>query len=368
MTLTSELTKVIFNGNDSTKIFAVSFIYYDNDGLKVILTDVTGIEAVQTLDVAYTLSGGSGATGTLTMTTAPASGELLTIKSDISDTQESDFPLGGNLQSTSIENQLDIIVRLIQQKEERLNRAILLEETSENSGVTIADAIPGEFLRWKGDGNIDSTSFVVVGSALAVDETDTSTTKDKLTSNALAKRAEDTAQAVNGIQVASAVNQLQVTNSIAGNPVLIEATGTDSSIHIQINAKGPLGAILIGHSISAGVNRHDVVLKNDTGFRFVNQFSNSTELGMKSTINSDLEFMVPTGSDEYIWSWSGLKKMKFLEKTGGAGILFVTEVITDHDAPADDGCIIFTSDAGSGKTQLMARFPSGAVQQIAVEP
>ena len=42
--------------------------------------------------------------------------------------------------------------------------------------------------------------------------------------------------------------------------------------------------------------------------------------------------------------------------------------ITDPDAPEDSSVRVYASDAGSGKTQLVARFPTGSVQQITVEP
>lgn len=37
-------------------------------------------------------------------------------------------------------------------------------------------------------------------------------------------------------------------------------------------------------------------------------------------------------------------------------------------APAANRCVIYAEDNGSGKTRLMVRFPSGAAQQIAIEP
>lgn len=40
---------------------------------------------------------------------------------------------------------------------------------------------------------------------------------------------------------------------------------------------------------------------------------------------------------------------------------------TDPSAPASDKGVVYMRDSG-GKTQLVARFPSGAVQQLAIEP
>jgi hypothetical protein len=50
-----------------------------------------------------------------------------------------------------------------------------------------------------------------------------------------------------------------------------------------------------------------------------------------------------------------------------AGGLTLQEM-TAPAAPASNCCVIYAEDNGSGKTRLMVRFPSGAAQQIAIEP
>jgi len=188
MTLTSELTKVQYNGDDSTTAFTIPFVFYENEGIKAIILSAAGVETTQILDTDYTLSGGNGIAGTLTMTTAPATGQTLTIKSDIDDTQDTSLPLGGALASTAIELRLDILTRLVQQKEEELSRTIKLTETTQNSDVQLSDAVTGEILFWKADGSITSGTITeVAGVSASVDPTDTDTTKDKLVSNLLAK-------------------------------------------------------------------------------------------------------------------------------------------------------------------------------------
>jgi hypothetical protein len=42
--------------------------------------------------------------------------------------------------------------------------------------------------------------------------------------------------------------------------------------------------------------------------------------------------------------------------------------ITDPTAPSANRARIYCKDNGSGKTQLVVRFPTGAVQQLAIEP
>lgn len=50
------------------------------------------------------------------------------------------------------------------------------------------------------------------------------------------------------------------------------------------------------------------------------------------------------------------------------GGLELEELSTDPDAPTAGRVALYAKDNGSGKTGLYARFNTGAVQQIAVEP
>lgn len=50
------------------------------------------------------------------------------------------------------------------------------------------------------------------------------------------------------------------------------------------------------------------------------------------------------------------------------GALELKELSADPDAPTAGRVRIYAKDNGSGKTGLYARFPTGAVQQIALEP
>src|SRR6185436_9764513 len=111
MTLSSETVKVQYNGNGSTTAFGITFAFWDADDLRVILRSAAGVETVWTRGTQYTVTGGDGSTGTLTVVTSPTdyrpqTGEKLTIKSALADTQPTDLPLGGAFPSSSVEQQL----------------------------------------------------------------------------------------------------------------------------------------------------------------------------------------------------------------------------------------------------------------------
>jgi hypothetical protein len=60
--------------------------------------------------------------------------------------------------------------------------------------------------------------------------------------------------------------------------------------------------------------------------------------------------------------------VKFTNASTGAGMIQLQEAGAAPSAPAADNVIIYAIDNGSGKTQLMALFSSGAAQQIAIQP
>jgi hypothetical protein len=92
---------------------------------------------------------------------------------------------------------------------------------------------------------------------------------------------------------------------------------------------------------------------------------NLQELEQKiSRVESDLRFLrgVLDRNNAAIVSNKGIGGDLFID-----GNITLPEK-TAPDAPLDDSVVIYAVDNGAGKTQLMARFATGAVQQIAIEP
>ena len=50
-----------------------------------------------------------------------------------------------------------------------------------------------------------------------------------------------------------------------------------------------------------------------------------------------------------------------------SGVVTLAEQSADPPAPAANKVVLYARDSG-GKTQLVARFPTGAVQEVAIEP
>lgn len=91
-TVPSPLARVAYAGNGVTTLFPVPFNFFgDSDLVVVSVDDVTAVETLKVLNTDYTVAGGDGATGSVTMLAAPASGTTLVIVRSIPYTQEIDY-------------------------------------------------------------------------------------------------------------------------------------------------------------------------------------------------------------------------------------------------------------------------------------
>ena len=170
MTLTAATNRVQYSGDDSTASFAISFIIWTVDDPEVILTDSSGVETVWTRGTQYTITLTSPpATATLVVVTTPidytpATGETLTIRSALANTQPTSLPAGGALPSSSVEQQFDQNVRQIQQSAEEIDRAIKLVKSSAKTDITIADPVANKILRFNAAADaIEGVDAITVG-------------------------------------------------------------------------------------------------------------------------------------------------------------------------------------------------------------
>jgi len=125
MTVSSATSRVSYNGNGSTTVFAYTFRVFDQDDLTVIIRSANGIETVKTITTHYTVSGVGGAGGgNVTMLTAPASGETITILREQDLIQELDIVPNDPFPASSVEDALDKLTFMVQQHEETLGRTI----------------------------------------------------------------------------------------------------------------------------------------------------------------------------------------------------------------------------------------------------
>lgn len=167
-------------------------------------------------------------------------------------------------------------------------------------------------------------------------------------SNVLEIGTEHVGASARAISIRSATGQVKVFTQTYSVNSFISLGATDSgSIFYQSNALGQHYS-LVGDTTSSG---GPAELRCGSGFT----------LNWRSTTRSD------SGSND-----SGLARtiagvVGVTNGSTGGGALGLVEM-TSPAAPATNGVYIFAEDNGSGKTRLMARFATGATQQLAIEP
>lgn len=134
MTVSTTTSKVSYAGNGSTTAFAVNFYFLDNTHLKVILRAANGTETVKTLGTDYTVSGaGVSSGGTVTMTSAPASGTTLVVLRNVPATQLADYTPNDPFPAQTHEQALDKLTMLVQQQQTSLNGVLKFPDTDSAS-------------------------------------------------------------------------------------------------------------------------------------------------------------------------------------------------------------------------------------------
>jgi hypothetical protein len=168
MSISSEIRRAgPFAGNGSTVNFPFVFKVFTTAQVVVTRT-VSGVDTTLTLTTHYTVSLNSNQDtspgGTVTMLTAPASGQSITITSNVANLQPTVLANLGGFYPEVINDSLDRATIQIQQLDERVDRALVVPVSS--SGVTTQLPAPeaGKVLGWNGAGNavVNYTASTVI--------------------------------------------------------------------------------------------------------------------------------------------------------------------------------------------------------------
>jgi hypothetical protein len=177
MTVSSTILRNDYVGNGSLTSFAFEFIVLQEGNafsIKVILTDTNGVETTQVLDTDYTVTLNTNGTGTVNFISAPPLNYKITLLSNISKTQETDYINIGTdkFPADSHEAALDKLTLISQEIEEKLQRSILLPESSSLTNlsipVSIENADKAIVVNGTGD-NLDAKNLADVGLAPVTD-------------------------------------------------------------------------------------------------------------------------------------------------------------------------------------------------------
>ena len=161
-----------FLGNGSTTTFSFSFKTFAAGDLQVVKTSTIGVESVLVLASDYTVSlnpdqdASPGGTITYPISgVALATGEKLTVLSQLAYEQTTDLLGGGAFNARVIEDTFDRTVIQIQQLEERLDRCVVIPASASASALLPTPA-PFEVIGWDANGtalvNVDPSDFLTI--------------------------------------------------------------------------------------------------------------------------------------------------------------------------------------------------------------
>lgn len=152
MTISTSTSRIQYIATASQTAFTVPFVFWDASNL---LVYVQG--ALKTLTTDYTVSGGNGATGTVTFLAGQTAGNSVTLVRNVPATRTTDFPLSGNFNIGTLNTQLDKLFALLQQASTTATRSIT-ENTGEGGTYTLSLPLAvdraDKFLAFDGSGNL----------------------------------------------------------------------------------------------------------------------------------------------------------------------------------------------------------------------
>ena len=191
MTVASELNRKEYAGNGVTTAFATSpVVFFEEGDLDVyVVVDATGVATLKTITTHYTVSGGDGAVGTVTMVTAPATGETLVIVRTLDITQSTDFVNNDSSDAEVAEDTIDRLTMIAQQIDAKVDRSFVLADSDvSGASTTIPTPAASKIIGWDSAGtalqnystaDIDASLVSVFGATL-IDDADAATARATL--------------------------------------------------------------------------------------------------------------------------------------------------------------------------------------------
>ncbi len=136
MTVSSSTRKAgPFSCNGVLTSFPFTFKCFSSDDVRVVFTSTSAVESDLTLTSDYTISlnadQNASPGGTVETLTAYATGEKITVVSDVDFLQETDIQNQGGFYPEVIENAIDKVTMLVQQVQEQVDRAVKVDVSSE---------------------------------------------------------------------------------------------------------------------------------------------------------------------------------------------------------------------------------------------
>lgn len=231
MTVSSQTPINRSTGNGVTTVFPYTFKIISSADMEV---SVDGV--VKTLTVDYTLSGvGNDAGGNVTMLAAPATSTSVVRRRNMALTRSTDYQDQGELPASTLDSDLDSAVLMIQQVDEKTDRAMVLPTYVSGFSTELPTPIANYFLRVNSAGTALELASEITPGALTVTpfiETllnDTDATAARTTLGAAASGANTDITSLDGVLVGKGAGGVLSNTRYGASALTLNTTGSNNS-------------------------------------------------------------------------------------------------------------------------------------------
>ena len=125
--------RIQYTATSGQTVFTVPFEFFENADLKVYKNST-----LLTITTNYTVTG-AGVTGggSVTLTSGATAGDVITIFRDIAVKRVTDFPTSGPFNISALNNDLDRIVAMVQEREYEITRVVQLSDTDSSASLQL---------------------------------------------------------------------------------------------------------------------------------------------------------------------------------------------------------------------------------------
>ena len=148
------------NANGAQTVFAVPFEFFDNSDLKVYVAGVLKSEGTGSAN--YSVSGGSGSTGTVTFVSGVTASATVVITRSITIERVTDFTAGADINRAALNTQLDTLTAIAADLKDLADRSIILSDfdTSVSTTLPLVDDRKGKTLTFNSStGAVEAGEF-----------------------------------------------------------------------------------------------------------------------------------------------------------------------------------------------------------------
>ena len=126
--------RVSYTATSGQTDFPTVFAFFDEADINVYINDT-----LKTLNTDYTVAGGSGSDGTVTLTTGATAGDIIVLTRDVELERTTDFPSSGPFQVGSLNTELDKIIAMIADMQDLAERGLRLSDSDTSASLVLAD-------------------------------------------------------------------------------------------------------------------------------------------------------------------------------------------------------------------------------------